>query len=1177
VAWRFFTSSQAFRNTPLLAAGKEVARERGRQVMYFNETVGAAEQSVINNMRKQGIKISSLDPKKAPLRHRQVVQDLDAAIHGRLSGLDEGRDITKGILERKQGVYQVEGVEGTIKANSPEEARDVALRLEGVPDNPKVNVVRGQEPKIDLTKQTVRQEAIMDTAAADAIIVKYGAQDLVGAYRSYYDEMAKRLFLRDDLLEGVNPEGLREILSSPESVRGYIDEDKITNLWRSNANRKIDTPDGKEHLFSLRDDMSDNPGVRMVQETMNLIRGDSAFPAITEGAEGVSEVVSELMSFNLGSGFYHPKVYDNVDSTGRSLLLQARKLAGKPIKEQAQAIAAGHTMPQYSVNTFSEYSLEDLTTLRRLSGGRDDILQQIGDAETRLLGGEVIGRTGEVRTVMGSAERASKDGTTAVVSRLGAHDAGRFYSGNSASSYALFIHGSRAKGVNPETGRVVREYTDAWDETTSSQRNAQRYYDTSKESKAAGNRHVYDSNQMGVMAGHVGPRNRDVLTDLPEQVQIYGGKRGYYNMSDALNQVHGSIQEPGLRNIMRDTIIPQMLGRQTVQGSTENLIAHTTALGAKGLSSFLKNIKVDKTEFGKRVVKSLDDFVDQPAGFIGAAPRGGIARYLYMTHLGFNPAAVVLNLSQPWLLGSTWMGMGPTIQGYGKAFKEMGGYIAERVASGKLNIPDVEKARLIKKHFTHAESLGIGPDVLSAIDDIAFPVSPLAGSKTRMQRFSDTSLKIFEKGEWMNRLVTAHATDALYKKAGKFATTGPSYVRRMRDVQQMIHETQFGADFLNTPFVFMGHGKAGQILGRPEFRQFLTFPLRSATGLLMTSKQINEGRRMSMGFDVPFGRTADFVRGMGVSAWLHYAGRNMFEADMQKGLFYNSLTDIVGGDAFSDYENPTDFIPVPPFIDMGHDFVRGITSNDGDLIANSIWRAVPGGIALSRTMSSLPQAFNLPTDNPMGRLAQGFQRRYAAYDMKTPTGEVPVFKGDGTFLEFRNPMQLVLQGLGLDLNQSKVRSAETGYYVKQREMILDYRKNIITRLISNDISGAMSKKAEYEKRMGIPFSVTKEQIRQFLRNRNIPRDERILDRIPPKARHLYARYVAADMINKDVDPSVFVDAPTSTARSKILGRPQTFDLEPEGIEALKELMEQEQEQEHQRSMSFTEYVPYGFK
>jgi len=131
--------------------------------------------------------------------------------------------------------------------------------------------------------------------------------------------------------------------------------------------------------------------------------------------------------------------------------------------------------------------------------------------------------------------------------------------------------------------------------------------------------------------------------------------------------------------------------------------------------------------------------------------------------------------------------------------------------------------------------------------------------------------------------------------------------------------------------------------------------------------------------------------------------------------------------------------------------------------------------------------------------------------------------------------------------------------------------------MANDVSGAMRKKNEYEKRMGIPFTVTKEQLRQFMRNRMIPRDERILDRIPREARHMYAKYVAADMVNKDVDPSVFVDVPSSSARSKVMGRPETFDLQPEAVAELKKLMQQEEVKEHQKSLSFTEYVPYGFQ
>ena len=1155
VGWNFLTANQAFRNTQLLPAMKEVATERANQLNYFNESITPATEKVIANLRSRGIKVTSLDPKKAPIKHRELLEDLDAAIHGRLSGMDRNvtRTVTKPELEVQdfEVEYVINGRQAKAVFNDVEDARARISVLEADSTVSGVRLVApSRAPRVDFNTTAVQADAVMNPLIVDDILRQNGAEDLVTAYRSYYDETAKRMFLQDDLVEASDL-SLREIMSDPNVAKEFIDEDKVVNLYRSNAQRGSEK---SETLFSIRDDFSDDPGMRTIQEVMNLV-GSDARMAFRTGE--VSDVVKNVMANNLGNGFYHPKMYDNVNEMGSSLLKSANRTAGKQVRGEAQAIAAGQTMPRHKEYSSSIYSQEDLQVLRRMSGDDAELLENVNKLETRLTR---------------AANSAKAEGTTATVSRLGVHDAAQFYSNNMANSYSLFIHGARRVGRGTSTPGVIN-YSDVWEETSKANKNSQKFYDDNPTSKTAGERNLYDPDSFGgTVVNH-----RQSLNELPIEKQPFKGQRGYYTFGDAINQVDGSVREASLRGIIKDTLVPQMLGRSNIANSTENMLVHQTALGAKSVSSLLKNIKLDKTELGKKVIGALDDFAEKPAYFVGAGQNGGIARYLYMTHLGFNPAAVVLNLTQPWLLGATYMGVGNTIKAYGQAMKEMGGYMSDRLAVGGLNIDDATKVALIRKNFSHADDLGIGPDVINTLDNTVLPTSPVSQGKTRMQKFSDLSLKLFEKGEWMNRLVTAHATDNLYKSAGKFVKTGPLAAQRRNNVREMIQETQFGADFLNTPFAFMGGGPLGQYLGRPEVRQFLTFPVRSVTGLLTTSKQINEGRRTVMGFDMPFGRTADFMRGMGISASLYYAGRNMFEADMQKGLFFKSLTDITGNDAFSSQENITDFIPVPPVIDLGWDMTRGLTTGENDLVANSIWRMVPGGIALSRTVSSIGEGMGFGRDNPVGKFGQFFQRRYAAYDKRTPTGEVPIFKGDGTFLEFRNPMQLIMQGVGLDLNKSQVRSEETGYYVKQREMILDYRREIITRLMANDISGAMRKKAEYEKRMGIPFTVTKGQLRGFMRNRMIPRNERILDRIPKEARPMYARYAANDMINKDVDPSVFIDAASATARGKEMGRPETFDLQPEAVKELKALMEGQKEQAHQKSMSFTQFVPYGFQ
>tara|TARA_R100000700_G_C3179199_1_gene155437 strand:+ start:1830 stop:5645 length:3816 start_codon:yes stop_codon:yes gene_type:complete len=1140
VGWNFLTANQALRKTGLLDTFRKVSEGRNKHLSLFEEMTIPAKEQVLQELNKRGIRVTSLDPEKAPLKHRPFMQKLDMAIHGRLQGLDKHKTETViKSLKAKDAKYEIEWLEPDpqylvqtrkriITADSME-AAELWVRQNHQDGNRYMShtIKEIEKPGLDFEFGEQVTEAIMDARIVDEVINSAGAEPLVQAYRNYYNRAGALQFLDDAKVGNMTDEQLARVFNDADALEEAVDANKIANLWRSAEQRKSAGGDNLDDLFSVAENRSDNPAMRQIKEILNVVDTEEgiARQAIETALQSQGgSLMKKVIANNMSGGAYHPRLFDSVDDAGRSLRRKAIVDRGKRTPESA--IAAGHVLPRMAPEFRHAYSMEDLDVLETLAGRH---IRQVEDARRKLT----------------TAAQGSRAGGYLTVKRLSANTAAEFYANNAATTYALFIQGRRADGtLDPAV----------WDDITRVQKEQQRYVEEAqKKGLIEGDAKLYNTEWS--------PQNKSVLSET-----AFGGNLGYWTPADVINQSHSMIANNDLRGVVRDVIVPSMLGRQSIKHSTENLMVHTAAMGTKVAASMLKNFGADKTDMGKAMISKMENFSDAPRSYVAAGTNGSLARYLYITHLGYNPASVAMNMTQPWLLGASMLGIGPIIKGYGKAFKELGSYMSDRIQSGKVFISDREKAKLIKDKFSFADHLGISPDAFRTLDETLMTV----GQEKNIglwDRVANAGMKMFEKGEWMNRLVIAHAVDDLYKTTGATKRMAPG--QKIKDVTEMIQETQFGADYLNTPMAFMGAGALGQWFARPEMRQFLTFPVRSLTGVLVSSKQLNEGRRSVFGVDIPFPRTVDFIRGMGISSMLYYTGRNMFEADMSKSLFYNSMTDIVAGDPFNDYENATDFIPVPPVIDLGWDAIRGVTTGDQELLANSLFRAVPGGVQLSRAFATGPKALGLPSDNPLGRLVGGFQKRYAAYDMITQENQVPIFKGDGTFVEFRSPMQVVLQGLGMDLKASSVRSEETGYYVKQREMILGYRQEILSRMLANDIPGAMRKKAEYEKRMKIPFSITKDQLRQFLKNRQIPRNERILDRIPPEARNLYSKYVAADMINKDVDPSVFVDAPTSTARSEIMGRPRTFDLQAEAVKAMEDLLRQSEEAKRLSEMGYT--------
>ena len=1207
LGWGWMTGNQLLMRTPLRHAIAEATKGRLEIQALFEETVGAAEKEVIKAFRKEGIKINSLDWRKAPREHRERIRLAQAALHARISGMDikGGVDAWKVLPSVRGNEYtftkQIRVLDDdgrpiadkfeydtiTINARDFEEAKqklnavrddaeDFDRSLKKPEDFKEGDVdtsvqVKEVKDQVQVGYENYIRRGVVNSGKVDDVLIENHMVELANAHRNYYDQMALKMFLREDL---VRPDQVRSLLENNRlddlRLSDLVDENKVINLWRSGVLRA----DKKDAIPLFGSGSRDHPGIRFMQDIMEDYRMHGMGP--DEAARVTSERLAEMqrnpdkirgiVAANMTGGYYTPKFFDQIDETGQRLSDRARAAR---TKEETQAIAAGQTMARMNTETPWTFAQDDIDILRLMK--TDEVRPEL-----KLEGEEGIEKWKELNqefleneAVLNGYQKKLQDGVASIagkprgeramsVNRLDPWQAVRFYNQQNSNSYSLFIRGA----MRTRDGRI--SYNQGlWEPYRRSQRDTQRFYDEAGEK---GEDFIYHSSVSNARA-------RDVLTD-----DVFNPNQGgYFNVADMINQGYVSIRDEGLRGVLRDAIVPNMMGRSNIHHTTENMLAHVVRSGARQTAKMLNTIGVHKTEYGKKLIDEMTDFADRERAYMGSGTGGGIAKYLYTTHLGLNPAAVVLNASQPWLIGGSLMGVGNIAKGYMGAFKELSGYLAARAASGKIIISQEEKAKMIKEHFKYADEAGISPDTFRNIDDPAYGKG-LANEKSAWDHGQDLMMKGFEKGEWLNRLVMTHAMENAYKGAGKLAGEGAMRAQMLDDMSRMVQETQFGADVLNTPMHFLGYGGGlGQILGRPEMRQFLTFPLRSLSGLFVTPKQVGAGRRQIFGHDYTEGNgifpiAHDFVRGMGISSALYYTGRNMFDADLSKGLFWQSSTDLIGGDPFNDYETPWDMVPVPPAVDLIWGAGKGLLGADLDLMAHSAWRAVPGGIGLSRAVSSMPAGMGMGRENPLGRLAEKFQRRYVAWDKKGPNGLVPIFKGDGTFVEYQDPAKIILGSFGLDLGKTKVASEGTGYLTKQRQEILGARHQFINRLLANDISGATSVKESFERRFKFPLTVSKTQLRAFMRNRATPRNERILDRIPKEGRRLYAEMVAKDAVREGVDPQAFVDARTTSDRRELMNRQGMFDLNPESIQVMREMFK---EAESLDNMGFKNYESFG--
>jgi hypothetical protein len=481
-----------------------------------------------------------------------------------------------------------------------------------------------------------------------------------------------------------------------------------------------------------------------------------------------------------------------------------------------------------------------------------------------------------------------------------------------------------------------------------------------------------------------------------------------------------------------------------------------------------------------------------------------LSRYLYTTHLGFNLSSVLLNATQPFILGSTHIGNRNVIAGYKAALQEMGGYLAERsrlAAKGQLKLHRHEHMAIIKKHFPHHELTDITPEAMEALDAIAFR-SPRTHD-TAFGKLSDASLFAFSKVEWLNRSVIFHGTRKAYQKAGRLSDDlgdALNNINFRRDVKELVDETQFAANKGNTPLIFQTNTKelspvVGGLFNNSLMRQFLSFRLRSATAVFGPfSRQVAGGRRKFLGREFDAGGFApliDFTRIAGTSAVIYELGKEFLKVDLSEKLGVAATLDIVPftSNRYDAY--------VPPVMDIPFQTFSAVASADYDLLRRSVARAIPSGVALSRLFGAAP---SVP-----GAI---IQREYADWNEKTPDGQVPIKnKQTGQVIRYANAMEIISRGTGLDLERWNSEKQLNRYIVAQSQEMRQLKAKASAAIASGDMTRYNKLRELFEKRFKIPLTLTQNDVKRKADQLSMPERERFLQLLPDNAESQMREYI----------------------------------------------------------------------
>lgn len=600
------------------------------------------------------------------------------------------------------------------------------------------------------------------------------------------------------------------------------------------------------------------------------------------------------------------------------------------------------------------------------------------------------------------------------------------------------------------------------------------------------------------------------------------------SMADAIDVVLGR-ESPATREYFERGILPSMFGgtKPTQMFGLQMSLRARDMAKSMAESAPLKWIEKNGGYLGESMVKQVRDYGNMSAYELDAAhAAGGLTGYLYATHLGFNAASAMWNMLQPFQWAATWMGTPEIVKAYGTALKQMGSYLAER-AKHPMRIDPQTQYELWQKHIRLAgresfgrDLIGITPGVISTFESAVYSKPP--EGKTGLLKFLtvEAPLKLFQTAEALNRIVVAEAGMSWYDKMNKSTRMGVPTERVLDHVQEL----QSLVNFSYSPATQMKMFQKGNLLGNPFMRMFLQYPSRTL-GNFMLSQQIGGGVR-EFGFQKLGGPSVeipaiagDTMRILGLSAVAYEVGKNMLGLDISPGLSGAAISQL-----------PQQFftkgIPIPPVIDIPAQLVGGLLEGDREQIRQAAFRLVPGGVTLQKALGAMPA---VPGGGPFGLL----QSQYADWTNRTPDGQVPVYRDDGTLQSFESPLSLVMRGIGADFKKFQSPMEATKFLLANRAEMVDMRRKFKDAVLGNNMAGASAIEEEYKKRYGVPMTVKNSEWDRAVQLRTTPLAERMLDTMPEDVRDQYQSSLAPLAPQFALPPGGVEQADTARQRQAI--------------------------------------------
>lgn len=896
-----------------------------------------------------------------------------------------------------------------------------------------------------------RQKLVTDTAALEAVEAEFGLKSFQDAENRLYTH--GRVLLAGDEAHYASTGEFR--LDREKVLR--MARSKLMNLKQAGyltENGHIEAG-AEEAVVAL---LEDETAGRLMEAAKDRLRG-----GIRRGAtrQEIEDTVVEAYTKAYQDPFYRPRnTTEAYDRSGRRVPYNPYEAGVEGIGANYEPGTSGRTAMRTRKAAMSWHP-EDLRFLRDKFGGTVVLDRMITHAEN-------------------SQAQQLSEGNTYKFYRIAPDVAAAKYQSSVARDYALFAHDV---SLDPGMRAIIQDYGFGSHKD--------------KEGKPFITR-VRLPGPTGASKEGAPIGSRD-LSGVPADMRPAGG----YTMFDLMNaelQAQAELEAHHghghyATDLWRRHILPATFGIKPLEDAAHVAAASKIrgAVGALADSKFMRAVEAEN-KHAARFVQGMRTWANDPMGD-NVLPWQNVTKTLYMSHLGLNFGSALINLLQP-LQSVHQLGFRNTVRAYGQTLEQLGEYARARSALGPNAKPDEIRAAFNKafsRNFA-GRSMDLA-DVAEIGNSWEMLEKAGYGAHTEVgrpqHRIFEMMMKPFQFSETVNRSVTANAMLNAYEASGRGA--GLDFERARQEAFLGVQMLQFGSTPMNRPGLFYK-----DFLKEAPFRQFAQYGLRTFANLFTIPGMVGGDRSIAgMRVKSPTGVAwTDMMRGMAVSAVAYEIAKSSLGVDLSRGLMLGGPADLIGGDRALQQKNFPMYIP--PILDIGWDAARYLASGDVEILQDWAPRVIPGGVAISRALGSAPQA-GVPA-------VLGLQKTYADWS-QSQSGYVPMYNSDGRFMGQYPTSDVVLKALGMDMGRFSQPQEVSQFLLKNRDEIREARRQFIAAVLGNNMGAANQVKEGFERKFGLPLTVTQAQFKEAQRLREQSIVQRTMGSIDQGVRGQYQQAV----------------------------------------------------------------------